>query len=227
MIQSDIKNDKEKFKKDISSSPHYRNVFGNMLTKGRKPTYPDISWIIDLLPDHPRDALNVIDAFGKVHLYTLPDGRIHGLFDAQSIIRARYFDKTLDRSVLYSLSPTDFEHIVESLYHEKDYSIKMTKRSHDGGRDLIISKNDTTEKEKSVVSCKRLKGTVPIDDVRNILGVASFEKATKAILVTTSIFSEDSKKMEKSDSRLELIDFEQLQKALNKYLGANWYMKID
>lgn len=65
-----------------------------------------------------------------------------------------------------------------------------------------------------------------IDDVRSILGVAGFEKASKAVLVTTSDFSISSRKLESDDSRLELINYKDLQKALNEYLGANWSINI-
>lgn len=113
-----------------------------------------------MLPAAPSNALNIIDGFSKLYLAALPDGRIHALFDADAIIRARYFDKRVDKSILYSLSPEEFEHIVEVLYYSMGYETKMTKKSHDGGRDIIISKYDTGKREKSVISCKRLKKCV-------------------------------------------------------------------
>ncbi|MGK0550975.1 restriction endonuclease [Enterococcus faecalis] len=57
-----------------------------------------------------------------------------------------------------------------------------------------------------------MEKTVSSDDVRNILGAASFEKVTKVILVITSIFSDDRRKMEENDPGLELIDYKRLQK---------------
>ncbi|HAP2864584.1 TPA: hypothetical protein ITS68_001611 [Enterococcus faecalis] len=221
-IKADLQTNQEVFKHRVETSPYYRNAVKHAVSLGKYPIYPDITWINDLLPIHPRNALDIIDSFGIIHLAHLPDGRINGLFDAMTIIRARYFDKEVEKSLLYSLTPEEFEHIVEALYHAMDYETKMTKKSYDGGRDIIIEKNEAGKKEKSVISCKKLKNTVPIENIRSIFGVANFENNSKAILVTSSDFSIESQKLAQRQPRLELINYKTLQKLLNIYLGSTW-----
>jgi len=222
-----LKDDKKDALERIKKSPYQRRLLGYLLSKGKFPVYDSILWVIDLLPSSPREALNVIDAYSHMHLGHLPDGRIHGLFDAEKIIRARYFDAQTDTSVLYSLTPDEFEHVVEALYHQMGYKTKMTKKSHDGGRDVIVTNSNPAKKEKNVVSCKRVKDTVKLAQVREVFAPIEDEKATKGTLVTTSDFSSDAYKLEKANPRLELINQVKFQRLLNEHFGTNWSAHLD
>jgi hypothetical protein len=44
--------------------------------------------VLDLLPDHPVQALAVLDAYFRANAQFFPDGRSHGISDAEAIIRA-------------------------------------------------------------------------------------------------------------------------------------------
>ncbi|HSW92046.1 MAG TPA: restriction endonuclease [Candidatus Saccharimonadales bacterium] len=217
-----LKDNKEEANQLVETSSYHRRLAQVAHSGGKLSLYGDIQWVIDLLPDSPRDALNVIGAFLTIHIIHLPDGRIHGLSDAESIIRARYFDAKTDNSVLYSLDPTEFEHVVEALYHEMGYSTKMTKATHDGGRDIIADKIQPGSKEHIVISCKRVRATVEPADYREIMAVVEDEKATKGAVVTTSDFSSEAHQYAKRNPRIELIGQEDLQKMLNEYLGTTW-----
>jgi restriction system protein len=206
----------------IADNPYYKRLLQSVISKGKVPLYDSIQWILELLPEYPRDALNVISAFSSIHIGHLPDGRIHGLSDAESIIRARYFDAQVDTSVLYSLIPTEFEHVVEDLYYKMGYKTRMTKASYDGGRDVIASRTEAGKKEHIVISCKRVRETVEPVDYREIFAPIEDEKATKGVVVTTSDFSPEAYKLAKRNPRFELINQIELQKLLNEFLGADW-----
>lgn len=222
-----LRNDKERAVKLIETSPYYRRMAQVARSGGKVPLYDSIMWALDLLPHSPRDALNVIAAFLHIHIIHLPDGRIHGLSDAESIIRARYFDAKTDRSVLYSLTPTEFEHVVEALYHEMGYSTKMTKKSHDKGRDVIADKTRAGSKEHLVISCKRLKDNVEPADYREIMSSVDRERATKGVVIATSGFSRQAHKEADESPRMELIDQDDLQKMLNEHFGPTWSAHLD
>ena len=67
-----------------------RRLFGAALTKGRIQPWEGVTWVLDLLPEAPRKALHVIDAYLDVHAGLMPDGRLMGMSDARAIIRAKY-----------------------------------------------------------------------------------------------------------------------------------------
>jgi len=60
-----------------------------------------------LLPQSPRRALDVIDAYISVHAGFMPDGRLLGMTDARAIIRAKYIlvgDLAASKEALQKLS---------------------------------------------------------------------------------------------------------------------------
>lgn len=210
----------------LRKSLYHRRLFRHMKTRGAAPLYPNILWVPDLLPTAPRHALNVVEAFQHVSIAGLPDGRIHGVSDAERIIRARYFGAKTDESVLRSLSPEDFEHVVEALYDGMDYKTEMTQATHDGGRDVIATRSEVGHKEKIMISCKRYTDTVPVSEVREIFAPLSQHHATKGVIVTTSGFSVDATKLAEEHSQLELINQISLQGLLNEHLGSNWSSRV-
>ncbi|MGY4478653.1 hypothetical protein [Bradyrhizobium sp. USDA 3364] len=84
------------------------------------PPWEGITWVLDLLPDNPRAAINALEAYFEAHGLLLPDGRIHGLFDAMEVIRAKYILNPRSYKdairLLQGESPRVFEHLVERLY---------------------------------------------------------------------------------------------------------------
>jgi len=53
-----------------------RRLFGAALTRGRVQPWEGVTWVLDLLPESPRKALDVIDAYFDVHAGFMPDGRL-------------------------------------------------------------------------------------------------------------------------------------------------------
>lgn len=224
-----MEDDPEEATRLLKEVPYYQRLLAYVASRGRTPLREGITWIIDLLPSSPREALDALEAYFQVHGLYLPDGRIHGLSDAMAILRTRYFstDETVANSILFSLNPIDFEHLAESLYVRMGYRTEMTKSSHDGGRDIIATKNEPGKKEKILIQCKRWQNVVSVEDVRALLGVVTHEKATKGTLITTSHFSPDANTFANENPSIELISFKPLQHLLSEHFGQLWITHTD
>ena len=60
-------------------SDYQRRVILAATGKSSEPTWPGLTWILDLLPGYPDRALAVVTAFLCAHIDVLPDWRITGL----------------------------------------------------------------------------------------------------------------------------------------------------
>ena len=110
-------------------------------------TWEGNTWVLDLIPSHPQEAISAINAYFLAHIVWLPDGRSMGLSDAMSIIRARYCNYAHPSEIVMSLSPRDFEILVAALFERMDYSIEITPETRDGGYDLWGTKTLSGLKE--------------------------------------------------------------------------------
>ena len=81
-----------------------------------------------------------------------------------------YFRRQPDH--LYSLLPRDFEELIAELFSGLGYSVELTQRTRDGGRD-VVAINDSVVKNKYLIECKRYKrdATVGVELVRQLHGV--------------------------------------------------------
>jgi len=220
-----MKHDKEHFNK-LMKLEYYRRLLKGYFNKNAV-VWEGNTWIIDLLPDHPKRALDVLYAYFLAHIQLLPDGRFSGLQDAMALIRAKFINVSHPNSLLLELDPYQFEHLIDALYAKMDYDTILTPRTHDGGRDVIAEKKGIGEREKLLVQCKKQKKKVGVKEVRALLGIVSNEKATKGVLVTTSEFTAPAKKLGKENARLELVGQKDLQLLLNKFFGSKWPTYLD
>jgi len=179
--------------------------FFKRMRKTPTNAWEGITWIIDLLRNNPKLALDTLYAYFIAHLELLPDGRIVGIQDAMAVIRGKFLDIYHENSILLSLDPYQFEHLINSLYHEMGYQTTMTQKTRDGGIDIIAEKKDIGEREKLLIQCKKQKKDVCVGSVRELLGVKADEKATKGVLVTTAGFTIDADKFANRNLDLELI----------------------
>jgi len=103
--------------------------------KSIEPTWPGLTWFLDLLPGHPDRALAVVTAFLDAHFAVMPDWRIAGLSDAAAIIRARYIlgETGQHETILSTMDWRDFEFLVAALYRAKGYDVGVTPERKDGG----------------------------------------------------------------------------------------------
>jgi restriction system protein len=214
---------KEEVAKYITEHEHIRRLF--------LEEYPweGITWIIDLLPNSPNEALKVLDAYFIAHLLFLPDNALYGINDSSTIISAKYIEYEYPQQIFLSLSPIEFEWLIEELFKHKGYETTLTPQSHDGGIDIIAEKKGKNEREKILIQCKRYEKKLTVKEVREFNGVINDyplqkgEKVTKGILITSADFTNVSLKEFSNNYSIELVNYKTLSKELNRYLGRNWY----
>ncbi len=123
--------------------------------------------------------------------------------------------KTIDRR--------KFEEFVAELMQGLGFTVELTAQTRDGGKDIIAISRRTVH-VKYLIECKRPNPGNPVGvaPVRALLGVKDLEKATKAILATTSYFSPDALEIFKQrEWELEARDFDGLQEWIRAYLSLH------
>jgi restriction system protein len=195
------------------------------------PPWEGMTWILNLLPDHPRPALDAIEAYFLAHMAGLTDHMIHALGDAEGIIRARYIglpESSSGRLVtLAEISWREFEQLVEHLYAEKGYETELTGATRDGGRDIIATLSGPGKQERILISCKQSRNKIGVRDVRELDSVTTRESANKGTLVTNSDFTPPARTEFAGYSRIELINGAELIVLLNENLGWTWPARIE
>ncbi|MGW0196930.1 restriction endonuclease [Nonomuraea sp. NPDC003201] len=193
-------------------------------------SWQGITWILDLLPNHPGLALQAIKAYFIAHMHHLTDDLIWALGDAEDVIRARWISNPKTDSeylaALAAIDPRDFEYLIERLYDSMGYETELTPRSKDGGRDVIAARREVGRSERLLIEVKRYSAPVGVALVRALLGVVSNEKVNKGVLVTCSVFTRGAINLSRENSRLELISGFELVRLLNEHLGASWPTRI-
>jgi restriction system protein len=210
---------------------YYQRLVLHASGESQVPPWEGITWILDLLPHFPKKALEGLYAYTLAHAQILSDNRYTGLHDAAVIIRAKFIGmpgtKGEKIQFLLDLSPREFEHLVERLYHYMGYETQLTPAQKDGGRDIIASKNAPGKLEHLRIECKRYNSSVGVPIVRGLLGVVSHEKVNKGVLVATSRFTRPAQKFANDNPRLELISGNQLVILMNEHLGPSWPIHIE
>ena len=121
--------------------------------------------------------------------------------------------------MLKKTSPTGFEHLCGRLLREYDFeAIEVTKQSNDGGIDgTAILKLNPFVNMSVYFQCKKYNGTVPIGHIREFVGVLETEKrADKGLFITTGTFPSSAYELEKNNTKLELIDGDELVEMFEK-----------
>lgn len=107
----------------------------------------------------------------------------------------------LNRKII-SLQAREFEFEIANIFRRKGYSVLVTSMTGDDGVD-VFAFNGT---EKIIIQCKRWKKSVGRAAVDELAGVHSRYGAQRAILATTSSFSEDARQAARQNN-IELWDF--------------------
>jgi restriction system protein len=195
------------------------------------PPWEGVTWILDLLPDNPRGAIDTLNAYFEAHCGFMPDGRMHGIADAIEVIRAKYIQRprTTGEAIRLILNETTrtLEHLVERLYSKLGYTTKLTPRQKDGGFDVLATKEGAGRRARVHIECKRWEGNVGEPIVRGLLGVVSDSKATNGVLVTTSDLTKSAKSFVERNPQLDFIAGDSLVQLLNEHLGPTWFYSIE
>lgn len=209
-----------------------RRLLAHARDSDNPPPWEGVTWVLDLLPEFPQEALDGLSAYLLAHAQALPDGRLAGMSNALAIIRARYIglpgvDVSDRLDALLALPSRTFEHLVERYFAAEGYDTLLTPERKDGGRDILASKEDPAPSQTLLVECKNWRKRVGVPQVRQLLGSVSDEKATHGILVATSGFTHPARNFGANNPRIGLVDGEKLVRDFNRRLGTNWPAKID
>ncbi len=210
----------KELKEKLNESLFLKKVF---LPLPNQSAWPSIQWIVDLLPNFPESALNALDSYIQNFCQFLPDGRYTGLFDAKKIIQAKYMQHSLPvQETLDSLTWRNFEVLVAYLYNQKKYNIKLTKRTRDGGYDVIAEKNNDRESILLHIECKHSKKFVGVPIARQLMGTTVSKSVTKGILIASTYFTRPCIDYANDSKRLELINIDNFDYEMRKHIHYNW-----
>ncbi|MCP3854036.1 MAG: restriction endonuclease [Actinomycetia bacterium] len=84
------------------------------------------------------------------------------------------------------VDPTRFEHVIASIFRDVGYTVEVTRRTQDGGKDLVILQDGHTH---AIVEVKRHRQRVGVELVRQLLGVQLRDGERRAILVASNGFT--------------------------------------
>lgn len=160
--------------------------------KSSEPTWPGLTWVLDLLPWSPDRALAAVSAYLLAHAQVLPDLRITGLSDAAAIIRSRYILGETDthQDVLGTIDWRDFEFLVAALYEAKGYEVEVTPGQKDGGRD-VIARRSGADAETLYIACSQGASKKTAADVAALNGrLDTGEGASRGVFVNIAGFTE-------------------------------------
>lgn len=155
-----------------------------------------------------------------------PDGRPlsrGGESEQRMITDVREISDALLRQVnanprlLYEMPPHRFEELVAELLERAGYTVTLTPQTRDGGKDMYAARSDLIGSFLYVVECKRHRPDRPVGVgvVRALHGVAQHERATAAMVMTTSYFTGPAREFAK-----EL----KFQIALNDYFDLRYWL---
>lgn len=114
-------------------------------------------------------------------------------------------------SNLGSFSGSDFESFLEKLFRKLGYSVIKTPLTGDQGADLVLEKNG----ERIIVQAKRYSGVVSNTAVQEAVAAINHYKCDRAIVVTTSSFTESALKLAYSN-KVELWDGKKLKEVMSE-----------
>lgn len=196
------------------------------------PPWEGITWVLDLLPEFPQQALDALGAYILAHAQALPDARFAALSDALDVVRARYVGMPGDDvgarvAALLRLPPRSFERLIERYLAADGYSTELTAPAHDGGRDVIARRSQPPPVQHVLVECKNRSKRVGVRAVRNLLGAVTAEKATHGMLVATSGFTKPAVDFAAENPRASLLGHDALVRELNRRLGTTWPAHIE
>lgn len=117
---------------------------------------------------------------------------------------------------LFTMNPYEFEALMADLCRALGLVCEVTKKSGDGGVDIIARSAEPIVGGIYVVQCKRYAGKVPIEMIRDLYGVTMHQQANKGILITTAEFTSAGYDFARNKT-IELINGQTLITLLQKF----------
>lgn len=108
-----------------------------------------------------------------------------------------------DPALLRGVDPRIFEELVAEIFRKFKMFVHLTKRTRDGGVDIVAFEETRYTKNHYIIECKHYAPArkVGIEVVQRLYGIKTNLRATKAFLITSSTFSRDAIKFAKQHVR--------------------------
>lgn len=125
-----------------------------------------------------------------------------------------------DPKRFYELSGNDFEDVMTEIYRRLGYNVERTKKTRDGGKDIIIRKPEILGDFVYYVECKRNAENrkIGVGIVKNLHSTVTADNVNGGIIVTTSYFSKDAQNFIRNNNlgyKIKMQDFTQIKKFLS------------
>lgn len=114
------------------------------------------------------------------------------------------------RQQICDMTPREFELFVGEIFKKLGYSdVRVTKPTRDGGYDLECYDDSKGTSTYIIGQCKHYSDKVGIDTIREMAFVQSEKRANQAIVITSSTFTREAKKLA-ADHHIALWDINDL-----------------
>ena len=117
-----------------------------------------------------------------------------------------------NRNRIKNMSHREFEFFVADIFENLGFSVKITKATRDGGKDIIATKSDPIP-YTLIVECKHWgeDHKVDVSVVRSVYGVQVATHANQSVIVTSSKFTKDAREFaEEQKTLMTLWDIDDL-----------------
>lgn len=120
------------------------------------------------------------------------------------------------RNHIKNMSHREFEFFVANIFEKLGFTVKITKATRDGGKDIIATKSDPIP-YTLIVECKHWgeEHKVDVSVVRSVYGVQVATQANQSVIVTSSKFTKDAREFaEERKNLMALWDIDDLLKLI-------------
>jgi len=152
-----------------------------------------------LISDDQKQAL--LDYLRNAHstssvLYEAPEPTESSVIVVQDIWTELIAQLARKPALLYELEPRKFEELVARLLEKQGCEVTLTKKTRDGGYDILGRVRSGVADTLFLAECKRYSPNrkVGVELVRGLYGVVEAERANYGVLITTSSFTKDARK---------------------------------
>jgi len=124
-------------------------------------------------------------------------------------------------TLMHDLTPRKFEELLAKLLTDSGYSVTLTPAIKDGGRDILALINLPAGQLLTIVECKKWshRRPVPVEVVRNVYGVVTHDRASHAMIATTSRFTREAKQFQDAIKyQMSLKDYHDIANWLRRYI---------
>jgi len=148
--------------------------------------------VVDGLADKYKEETDIDEMLSKEDLLEIlgikPARPQKPKFDTQAW---RHLNMQQIHQKLFEIEPYEFEDLIQKLMHYLGFpNVKVTKRSGDGGVDVLSARNTGKGVERIAAQCKRYKGMIGVKIAREFLGAIQDDPTiVKGYLITTSDFT--------------------------------------